>query len=416
MDPITIVSLGATVAQLIDATSKVIRYINDVKNAPKERGKLAREISNLLPLFTDLRYRIDESNTKDSWFHGLQSLGGKGSPLEAFQSTMEEIATKLEPSSSVRKLTQTFSWTFDKKEVERLLARIERLKSLIGLALQKDNFKLAQAIKDDVSTGFESLEIERDATRLTQWLAAPDPSLNHNAARKKWQPTTGEWFTDSKDFTQWKTVPNSFLWLHGIPGSGKTVLCSTVIQNVVELSRREPSTAVAYFYFDFNDLNKQRTESFLRSVLAQLSACSPSPTQSLQDAYAQSQDGRQQPTTEAMIFLLRQMLEGFGQTFLICDALDECRDRDEIHELFAKITQWDIGTLHILATSRKEKDIEDSILPLVSCQICIQSALVNADIQVFISEKLVTDSKLKKWPVEAKGEMEAVLMAGANGM
>ena len=416
MDPITIAGLGGTVAQLIDTTSKVIRYINDVKNAPKERGKLAREVSNLLPLFTDLRYRIDESNSTDPWFHGLQSLGGKGSPLEAFQSTLEEIATKLEPKSNVRKVAQAFSWPLEKKEVEGLLARIERLKSLIGLALQKDNFKLAQAIKDDVSMRFDSLEIERDTTRIAEWLKAPDPSSNHNAARKKWQATTGEWFTNSRDFAQWKTVPNSFLWLHGIPGSGKTILCSTIIQNIVDICQQQPSTIVAYFYFDFNEPNKQCADSLLRSLLIQISAQSPPLLQLLQTAYRKSQNEQQHFSFKAMSLLLRQMLKGLRQTYIIYDALDECRDRDELHELITEIKEWNIGTLHMLATSRREKDIEDYLQSLVSCQVCIQSAQVDADIQVFIAEKLATDPKLKKWPIEAKGEIETSLMAGANGM
>ena len=238
MDPITAVSLAATVTQLIDATCKVIGYLNDVKNAPKERGQLAREVSNLLPLFTDLRCRIDDSNSEDPWFNGLKSLGGKGGPLEAFKEAMEKIATKLGPKSGIRRVTEALSWTLEKKEVDALLAKIERLKSLVGLALQKDNFVLSQTLKSDISVGFQDLKLERDATKIKQWLAAPDTSSNHNAARKKRQPTTGEWFTESKEFHQWKTEPASFLWLHGIPGCGKSVLCSTIIQNVIELSQQ----------------------------------------------------------------------------------------------------------------------------------------------------------------------------------
>jgi hypothetical protein len=52
--------------------------------------------------------------------------------------------------------------------------------------------------------------------KLHQWLSPPDPSLNHNAACKKRQPTTGEWFLTSDHFEEWKMSPNSFLWLHGI--------------------------------------------------------------------------------------------------------------------------------------------------------------------------------------------------------
>lgn len=52
--------------------------------------------------------------------------------------------------------------------------------------------------------------------KINQWLAAPNPSSNHNAAVKKRQPGTGEWFTQSKEFADWKIRTGSFIWLHGI--------------------------------------------------------------------------------------------------------------------------------------------------------------------------------------------------------
>jgi hypothetical protein len=47
------------------------------------------------------------------------------------------------------------------------------------------------------------------------WLKDPDPSKNHNDARQKRQPTTGAWFTEGKQFAQWKKDPHSFFWIQG---------------------------------------------------------------------------------------------------------------------------------------------------------------------------------------------------------
>ena len=417
MDPITVVSLAATVAQLFDATSKVVKYLHDVKNAPKECRQLAREISNLLPLFNDLKYRIEDSKSEDPLFNSLKSLGGKGSPLEAFRDTLEQTATKLGPRLGIHRVTAALSWTIEKKEVDSLLAKIERLKSLIGLALQKDSFRLLQALKSDVSVGFQHLKIEQDNTKIRQWLAPPDTSSNHNAARKKWQATTGEWFTGSKEFECWKAEPASFIWLHGIPGCGKSVLCSAIIQNVIEQSQQlGPAAAVAYFYFDFNDPSKQQTDGMLRSLLTQLSAQSPSSMRHLEITYSALQNGQQQPTTAALTMLLNQMLIEFNDTFLVFDALDECTNRDELHELITEISSWNLKSLHILTTSRKEKDIEDCLESLVTCQICIQSAQVDADIKTLVLDRLSLDRRLNRWPTETKLEIEVALVAGANGM
>ena len=88
MEPITVVSLIATIIQLINTTSKVVKYLNDMKNAPRERAELAREITNLLPLLTDLRYRMGDTNLTEPWFAGLHSLGGTSGPLEAFKDAL----------------------------------------------------------------------------------------------------------------------------------------------------------------------------------------------------------------------------------------------------------------------------------------------------------------------------------------
>jgi hypothetical protein len=77
---------------------------------------------------------------------------------------------------------------------------------------------------------------------------------------------------------------------------------------------------------------------------------------------------------------------------------------------------WKLDNLHFLATSRAEKDISDSLEPLVTSQICIQSALVSADIMVYIQERLRWDRDLKKWPANVKAEIETTLLKGADGM
>ena len=139
MDPITVAGFLAAVVQLIDVTSKVVNYFNGVKNAPKDRARLAREVTGLLLLFTDLRCRVEEVTTStDSWFTGLRSLGEERGPLMEFKNAMEDIADKLAPATTMN-LGRALRWTLDKKEIDAILSKIERLKALVGLALQKDH-------------------------------------------------------------------------------------------------------------------------------------------------------------------------------------------------------------------------------------------------------------------------------------
>jgi hypothetical protein len=52
--------------------------------------------------------------------------------------------------------------------------------------------------------------------QIYQWLSPPDTSTNHSNACSKHQPTTGTWFLDCEEFSNWKLGSNSMLWLHGI--------------------------------------------------------------------------------------------------------------------------------------------------------------------------------------------------------
>ena len=180
--------------------------------------------------------------------------------------------------------------------------------------------------------------------------------------------------------------------------------------------KNSPEVAVVYFYFDFNDAEKQKHGNLLRSLIVQLSMQSLNIPESLEVLFLRSQDGQQQPTIGALTSTLKHILENFQQTFIILDALDECKEREELLGLVESIVDWKLEGLHILATSRVVREIEVSLEPLVTAQICIQSAIINADIHIHIRERLQNDIKLRKWSTNIQTEIESVLMNGADGM
>jgi hypothetical protein len=51
--------------------------------------------------------------------------------------------------------------------------------------------------------------------KIYQWLAAPDPSGNYQAAREKHEPTTGSWFITGTQFAEWKAKADVLLWTSG---------------------------------------------------------------------------------------------------------------------------------------------------------------------------------------------------------
>ena len=56
MDPL---SITASIMAVFQLTSEVIKYLDDVKDSPKEHARLVTEASNLYGLLMSLKYRLD---------------------------------------------------------------------------------------------------------------------------------------------------------------------------------------------------------------------------------------------------------------------------------------------------------------------------------------------------------------------
>lgn len=257
-------------------------------------------------------------------------------------------------------------------------------------------------------------------TQIQQWLSAPDPSTNHQKASKQRQASTGLWFLESNQYAEWKTNSASPLWLYGIAGCGKTILSSTILDDVVQYCQNHPMTATLYFYFDFNDKQKQSPELMLRSLVCQLLQKSTNISASIETLHSSCVNGKRLPSVEVLLEILQKMIREFLQVFIILDALDECAERKDLMSSLETLAGWQLHNLHLLFTSRRERDIERSLDDVVDFEnrICLQSEVVDADIQQYIRQRLSDDKSLRKWAkdIALMQEIETALMEKACGM
>lgn len=262
--------------------------------------------------------------------------------------------------------------------------------------------------------------LKQDArlVRIRQWLSAPDPSTNYHKALKKRQADTGLWFLFGAEFTKWKTAVPSSLWLHGIPGCGKTILSSTVIENVLQHCDNDPGKVVAYFYFDFNDAQKQDPELMLRSIICQLSQQCVEIPADLDALFEACGKGLRQPSSDAISKVTAQIIQEFPQVYIVLDSLDECTQRAVLMEILESLAA--LENIHLLVTSRRERDIESGLEDIVSKEnrICVQSSLVDMDISRYVRQQLADDKSLTKWQKDytVMEEIQAALRNGAHGM
>ncbi|PVH73760.1 hypothetical protein DL98DRAFT_387459, partial [Cadophora sp. DSE1049] len=101
---------------------------------------------------------------------------------------------------------------------------------------------------------------------ILRWFEPVNPALKHQEFRKDYQEGTGYWIFDTPEYLSWTNTKNSALWIYGIPGAGKTILASLIIET---LSSSKPPD-FAYFYIRHNDLDSQQPAHILGSLVAQL--------------------------------------------------------------------------------------------------------------------------------------------------
>ncbi len=125
--------------------------------------------------------------------------------------------------------------------------------------------------------------------------------------------------------------------------------------------------------------------------------------------------GRQPPANKSLVKALRNIFAALPRTYIILDALDECPERDELLEFLKVAVGWKFDDLHVLVTSRPLKDIEEALDSTSARRVCLQSQLVNPDIETYVRTRL-RDDKALEWPPSVHRDIEHRLTEGACGM
>ncbi|KAH8727996.1 ankyrin repeat-containing domain protein [Phaeosphaeriaceae sp. PMI808] len=258
--------------------------------------------------------------------------------------------------------------------------------------------------------------------KVDSWLSPPDPSANYNKALQQRQKGSGLWFLQTDTFAKWNKRQNSFLWLHGIPGCGKTILSSTIIE---ELERTVPCQSLLYFYFDFSEERKQTLESMVRSLVSQLYYKHEQTAQQLDSLFSSCGNGRRQPTSESLGKVLLHNIEQVKEVWIVLDALDECRTRkgpptEGLLSWIREVLHSEQRNVHLLVTSRLEQDIESGVMEFALNDdiVPIQSSVITDDIRAYVKTRVREDNPLKRWRnrPDVQQEIETRLMEKVGGM
>ena len=152
----------------------------------------------------------------------------------------------------------------------------------------------------------------------------------------------------------WLEGDGKALWIYGIPGAGKTILSTLVVDEVL-IRKRCPSIGAAYFYIRHDDKASHDPQWVLVSLIAQLAR---------QNTFALARALKLLAVGEdyQLMSCLSDISQFFTDIYIMVDGLDECgplydQHRDCLLSHIADLHSGANASVRTLVFSRDEPDI-----------------------------------------------------------
>ncbi|KAI8665872.1 NACHT domain-containing protein [Fusarium keratoplasticum] len=221
---------------------------------------------------------------------------------------------------------------------------------------------------------------------ILNWLTAIDYGPQQSDIFRSHQPGTGQWVLDSDQYQTWIATKGKTLFCPGIPGAGKTIVASVVINHLMEKLREDPGSGLAYIYCDFRRRNEQTVEHFASSLLKQLAEKQPTLPDAVRQLHKRHKKSRTEPSLKELVESLRSVAQLFDHVFVVVDALDECQESNHclprfLSELFD--LQKQLG-VNVFATARPLGHIKSNFERAISIEIRAHSG----DVRKYVSGRL----------------------------
>ena len=228
-------------------------------------------------------------------------------------------------------------------------------------------------------------------------------------------PGTCSWILDKPEFRTWTNsdpddVTTRMLWLTGVPGAGKTVLSSFVINSCSKGSGEETPPPTLYFFFKNTDSDKNSMLAATRSLVFQLYSLFPT-TLAEELMLLRDNSGKEKALSEQGLWdLFVKHAKGLDSFIIVLDALDECNDVDWLLRHLVLLLQCCHAKIFIV--SRREKNI--ALVLGGYPHLVIGHEDIDADIRSYITAEIERIPRFQGRPVQQR--MIHALTSGHDGM
>ncbi|KAK5653029.1 hypothetical protein OQA88_9315 [Cercophora sp. LCS_1] len=427
MDPFSTAAGVIAVVQIADSLITICKYyLETAKDAPSDLRFIFIETSTLKSVLDSVTFLSSHQHAPTS----LAVLAGQDGPIEACRETLTALIQlfpldyRLENTGKTRQkkrkvdlkaILTALAWPLKETKARKLLADLVQHKTTISLALSAEarQVKSNRDIKDIRATVNRVHAILTYAQRseIFKWIRGTDPSALHHKASSNYESGTGDWIFRSDKWKAWTEGRSRCIWIHGIPGAGKTILASHIIDAIEKLCNKKVKAACVYYYCYFGN-HQDEAVPLLKWVIESLCRRANVIPDVLHKLFQRGGE----PSQGELLRVLEAIVQDFETVHIVVDAMDESMPRDNLLRVVRDLaTDARFQNIRILATSRQYIDIED-VMGEVSPPISMRNEWLDKDIRCFVKAKLARDGKLQRWPPELQLAALEALSAKAKGM
>ncbi|PVH82345.1 hypothetical protein DL98DRAFT_570587 [Cadophora sp. DSE1049] len=257
-----------------------------------------------------------------------------------------------------------------------ILKKMQRILKKEELKKQNEMERAANQTKDPGAKKTAALYLIK-----TVFAVPGERALILQEVQKTFVEGTFAWIPEESSYQTFLEGDSPFLWIHGPPGIGKSHAAYSIIGNLLEFTKDEPRTSVAYYLFkEDNDVFRQAKNMFQAAAIQ--IAMSDLKYRDEMAAELKRMDlsdcqGLENYEIWRPFFAERYPKDGDQKLFLVLDGLDEMSSEDceSLLGLFTSVKVEELA-IQIVFTSRQTTAVSEALEPLQPSEIEITSSKI----------------------------------------